>query len=568
MTEYELLRIISFLERVRTPFQELIPIAEEDASWNILLYLMKQNLMGSPVTISTLASVANIPYTTAMRHIHELIEQGHIRKEAATATGRSFNLVPSPELSASFEAFARRIKTLLAETFGLRERPEDEESFYFGGSYFAAQIIPPPHLIESLFRGKRELRFLLNYDNYFASMMNMWADFRNNMSSRRSFDLLKLPDLHARMIENAEKPVSDYDIVAINAPWLGEAVKKGLFRPLNNHIEKSQISPHDFHPSVWSMGSWQGQQYGVPIYCTIELLAARSDLFERDKVDYPASFDETVAAAKHFHKPSKGIYGIAWNGARGMPIASTFMFLMGCCGESILSLPKARLFFTVDKAGGEELRPQILSQAGFNVMDYLHRLIDYSPPDILDMDWDRRTNIFLEGHTAMAYCWTVRAARFEYDIASTVKRKVAYLQQPRGPNGASNNPMGGFLLCIPSNLPEDRVELAFEAVAWMASPEAMKANVQNGFPVAPRFSVSADPEAAATSPIVSIVDKLAKRNLLKSWPRPPVPEYRSIEAILGEEIHRALRGETSDREALSAAQDRIDRMMREAGYYQ
>jgi len=34
MTEYELLRIISFLERVRGPFQELIPFAEEDASWN------------------------------------------------------------------------------------------------------------------------------------------------------------------------------------------------------------------------------------------------------------------------------------------------------------------------------------------------------------------------------------------------------------------------------------------------------------------------------------------------------------------------------------------------------
>jgi len=201
-------------------------------------------------------------------------------------------------------------------------------------------------------------------------------------------------------------------------------------------------------------------------------------------------------------------------------------------------------------------------------MDYLHRLIECSPPDILDMDWDKRTNVFLEGHAAMAYCWTVRAARFEYDIASAVKRKVAYLQQPRGPNGASNNPMGGFLLCIPSNLPAERVELAFEAVAWMTSPEAMKANVQNGFPVAPRFSVSADPEAAATSPIVSIVDKLAKRNLLKSWPRPPVPEYRSIESILGEEIHRALRGEATDREALDVAQARVDRIMREANYYQ
>jgi multiple sugar transport system substrate-binding protein len=99
---------------------------------------------------------------------------------------------------------------------------------------------------------------------------------------------------------------------------------------------------------------------------------------------------------------------------------------------------------------------------------------------------------------------------------------------------------------IPSNLSEDRIERAFEAIAWMTSPEAMKANVRNGFPVAPRFGVSADPEAAATSPIISVVDRLAKRNLLKAWPRPPVPEYLSLEAILGEEIHRALRGEVSD----------------------
>ena len=167
----------------------------------------------------------------------------------------------------------------------------------------------------------------------------------------------------------------------------------------------------------------------------------------------------------------------------------------------------------------------------------------------------------------MAYCWTVRAARFEYDIASKVKKRVAYLQQPKGPGGTSNNPMGGFLLCVPSNLPEEKVELAFEAISWMTSPQAMKANVQNGFPVAPRFSVSADPEASATSPIVSIVDRLAKRNLLKSWPRPPVPEYRTIEAILGDEIHRALRKEISDQQALQRAQDQIDDVMKSAGYY-
>jgi multiple sugar transport system substrate-binding protein len=567
MTEHELLRIIAFLERVRLPYQELVPIAEEDATWNMLLHLMKNYLTGAPVTISALASVAKVPHATAMRRIHALLDSGDVIRKNNSEAGKRFRLLPSEKLLDLFVQYARRIKYLLAETFGLRAKIDSEEDFYFGGSYFAAQIIPPPRLIESLFRGKREIRFLLNDDNYFLAMRNMWADFRNNMSSRKSFDLLKLPQLHERLIENSQRTVSEYDIVAINAPWLGEAVKKNIAIPLDEYIKDAAVSSMDFHPSVWSMGNWRGQQFGIPIYCTIELLAARRDLFARDKLEYPTTFEKTIAAARHFQAPSKERYGIAWNGARGMPIASTFMFLIGCCGESILRIPKWRLAMGVDEAHGEQLRPQILSEAGFRVLDYLHRLKDVSPPDILQMDWDRRTIAFLNGQTALAYCWTVRAARFENDLSSAVKRKVAYLPQPKGPGGASNNPIGGFLLCIPANLPEDRIELAFEAISWMTSPEAMKANVQNGFPVAPRFSVSADPEAAATSPIVSVVDKLAKQNLLKAWPRPHVPEYLALEAILGEEIHKALRGESSDRQVLETAQKLTDDVMHSAGYY-
>ena len=78
MTEHVLLRIIAFLERVRQPFQELFPIAGEDATWNLLLFLIKNHLTGTPVAISTLASVAKAPHATAMRRIHALIERGDI----------------------------------------------------------------------------------------------------------------------------------------------------------------------------------------------------------------------------------------------------------------------------------------------------------------------------------------------------------------------------------------------------------------------------------------------------------------------------------------------------------
>jgi multiple sugar transport system substrate-binding protein len=223
--------------------------------------------------------------------------------------------------------------------------------------------------------------------------------------------------------------------------------------------------------------------------------------------------------------------------------------------------------FTVDQATGDNLRPRIMSDAGLEVLDYLHRLIEVSPPNILEMGWDERTNVFLSGRTALAYCWTVRAARFESDVNSNVKRKVKYLQHPRGRRGSSYNSIGGFLLGIPRNLPDDRARLAFEAIAWMTSPEAMKAHVQNGFPVAPRFSVAADPEAAATSPIVRVVDNLARRNLLKSLARPAVPGYRKIELILGSLVHKALRKEISDRAALAEAQNEIDKSMMEFGHY-
>jgi len=167
----------------------------------------------------------------------------------------------------------------------------------------------------------------------------------------------------------------------------------------------------------------------------------------------------------------------------------------------------------------------------------------------------------------MIYCWTMRAARFEYDIRSVVKRKVEYCQHPHGPGGASVSPVGGFLLTIPASLPPERAKLAFDAISWMASPAAMKEHVKNGIPVAPRFSVSADPEAAASTPIVRFVDKLAKQIKLQTWHRPPIPEYHKIETILGQEIYAALSGQCSDVEALTRSQNRIDAVMREAGHY-
>ena len=111
---------------------------------------------------------------------------------------------------------------------------------------------------------------------------------------------------------------------------------------------------------------------------------------------------------------------------------------------------------------------------------------------------------------------------------------------------------------MPTNLPEDRAQAAFEAIGWMTSRESIRSQIDNGFPVLPRFSMATNPGAAAGSPIVRFIDHLARRRLLDTWQRPAIPGYTRLEAILGEEIHDALRGVTSDVNALANAQYRIE----------
>jgi len=81
--------------------------------------------------------------------------------------------------------------------------------------------------------------------------------------------------------------------------------------------------------------------------------------------------------------------------------------------------------------------------------------------------------------------------------------------------------------------------------------------VKTGFPVAPRFSVCADPEALASSPIVRMVDQMARRNELVTWARPPVPAFNLIERTLGEEIHKAVFHGKPPRQALRDAENQI-----------
>ena len=505
------------------------------------------------MTTSSLAQAGYAPYTTSLRKIEELVSEGLIIRVPRSKTGKSFALQPSAELKANFESYLLQVKRVVAQTLGSREPGEASDDYYFGAS--AAGSLALPLSMRQQTQARRfDLRFLLAEDNYFVAMQNMWADLRTSFGSRRDFTLARLPQLYQLALENAQRPVSQYDVVAINIPWMGEFASKGYIRPVGEVVRAAGLEPAEFHADFWSTGQWHGKQYGVPIYCTIETLAVRRDLFEEAGLSFPATFEQVLSVGRSLHAPAHGRYGITWNAARGMPIAASFLFLLGACGSFLLERSAA--------CANSNARPVIDITTGLRVLDYMHRLVEISPPGVTEFDWETSLDTFLTGHAAMTYCWSMRAARFEYDTRSKVSRKVEYLPHPAGPQGRVTAPIGGYVLCVPTNLPEERMRLAVDAIAWITSPDTVRDHLKSGLPVRPRFSVISDPEVMRSSTIVNFIERVARRDLLDSWQRPPIPEYVAVETVLGDEIHDALTGRTRDRAALASAQRRIDALFR------
>ena len=179
------------------------------------------------------------------------------------------------------------------------------------------------------------------------------------------------------------------------------------------------------------------------------------------------------------------------------------------------------------------------------------------------MSWYERVRPYASGRVAMAYGYTLLAPYFEQDPSSPACGQTGYLPHPPGPKGSPVAPVGGYVLAVPANLPEERRAAAGEALIAFTSPEAQKLYVVNGSRTAPRYSVGADPEVRRLSTIFEAVDAMSWRDELQFWPRPPIPEISKIISICGQEMHDMLRGVIPPRDALERAQARAAQVMRQ-----
>ncbi|CCO47873.1 Sugar ABC transporter binding protein (Y4oP) [Vibrio nigripulchritudo SOn1] len=564
MTKEELIRILSFVESSRTLTESAHPLSSIDPRWNIVAYCVRRHFEGKLITVTSLAIASNVPYATAMRRINELIDEGMLLKRKKTKTGKSFSIHPTEKMIKQFEAFAFQLKGLVGNTFGFHSNHRD---FYFGGAYMGQRTIPYPSVLKDGLGYDRILKILCPSDPTFRTLSDLSSTLNELCGGKLEIVNLALDELHSEIIENAQRVESKYDLIAVDLPWFGEFVSKEMLLPLTSLIEEHSFNHNDFHTAAWRASVLAGEQYGIPIQPTAELLFYRRDVLEELELLPPRTMQGLLDTLAKLNQYQPETYGIILNCGAGTPVAHTFLQILASFGQAVIDLPKVSDDFDVTNLNADNFRPCLDTKEALAAVQCLQSLLKFAHPASLNCDWDKRIRLFSQGKVAFTFGWSIRAGFFELNSESPAYGHVGYCVAPPSVGCKPVSPIGGFSLAIPSNLPKQHIGITWQMMSYLTTPEMMKWYTLNGSFSSPRFSTSADEEVAEFSSVIATVDSLEKKGQVQIWPRIPIPEFSDIIQILGEEIHAILRKVKSPEEGLESAQLQINRLMIEAGRY-
>lgn len=182
---------------------------------------------------------------------------------------------------------------------------------------------------------------------------------------------------HVRSLkEFGDMPVEDliqaYDLLTIDHPYIGQAHKKGLLVPLEQHLPQSDLERLANQSVGPSFGSyvWQDHVYALPIDAAALVAAFREDLIAELGISLPRDRKDI----KTLYKNLPSGFSIVW------PLCATDLW----CTFLSLCAQDGGTEFIKDKSFDIALGATILDELKFH-LEHLHpKSIHWNPIQVLD----------------------------------------------------------------------------------------------------------------------------------------------------------------------------------------
>ncbi|WP_399881646.1 ABC transporter substrate-binding protein [Streptomyces sp. BBFR51] len=300
-----------------------------------------------------------------------------------------------------------------------------------------------------------------------------------------------------------------YDLVVLDHPHLGEAVRAGCLRPLDDLFPQEELARWGAGAIGPTMRSYalDGRQWALPLDAATQVAATRTDLGG----EAPTTWDEVHRLA------------------RRAPVALS------------LAGPHAFLTFaSIALAMGEEPATDpdrlISRETGLAVLDLMAALDALAPPETRTLNpiglLELMAGTDRLAHCPLVYGYVTYADRLTFTDAPTVT-----------PGGRPGSTLGGTGLALSTRCAPSTELL--DHVRWLMSPEAQRDFL-------PRHNGQPSARAAWTDPDTVAADfyRRTAATCEQAWVRPRHAGYIGFQTAASAAVRAALAGGSDHRETL------------------
>lgn len=337
---------------------------------------------------------------------------------------------------------------------------------------------------------------------------------------------------------NARKP--EPDVFLMDIAWIGLFVASGWLEPLEGKMDAAPF----FQRVIKMADRHQGQLMALPVYVDGGILYYRRDLLERFRLPGPpATWDELLSQAltvqKAMRETNPRFYGFVWQGAQYEGLVCNFMEFGGSEGGFSRQEDGLRLDTAANRTALTFMRDLI----------WRHRV---SPPSTYTEMKEEEVRLYFQAGNALfernwPYAWSLHQ-----NPASKVKNRIGMAPLPSSPGGKSVSTLGGWHIGL-SRFSEHKHQ-ALDLIRFITSYDTQKKIMLRMGWNPGREDLYDDPDVLSRAPHY----RALKDVFQNAQPRPLLPYYTQISAIVQRYINSVLAGRESTENALSSAQHGID----------
>jgi len=336
-------------------------------------------------------------------------------------------------------------------------------------------------------------------------------------------------DQLAQLESNLQAKGCLYDVIGMDVVWTARFASSGWIVPL----DKSQFGLQGFLQPAVNTAEYGGQLYAVPEYTNADLLYYRTDILKKAGIARPpTTWQELVAdasMAKRF-----GLEGYAATLAQYEGLTVNFAEAVQSAGGSILSPDGTRVTVSSPAA-----------------LTGLQDLVDgvknsWIPESDLGFEETEAQQAFEAGQFLFMSNWPDAYAAMQSDPGSKVAGKFAVTALPRmAPGAAGSSSLGGANLAISAYSQHQQAALAF--IKYLTDPASERLMfTQGGFP--PVLARLYDDGQLRRQYLYL---RVLEQSVKNARPRPAITDYDQASLAISSEVHAALLGEQTPRQALT-----------------